>query len=59
MTATAHPPVEHAAFCLPRAGEVEPRMESFAVTRTDSDGKTVGYARTTRCIECGEQRVDG
>ncbi len=57
-TATTH--IEHEKFCLPRPGADEPRIESFTVPRTAQDGVThVGYARVTRCIECGSQSVEG
>lgn len=52
--------IRHADFCLPRPGETEPRIETFRADRTGEDGLTV-VARpvVSRCLECGEQTVDG
>lgn len=52
--------VEHAHYCLPRPGAVEPRMESYSLPRYDADGvKVVGYAHVDRCLECGNRVIDG
>ncbi len=50
----------HEGYCLPRPGYTEPRIETFTVRRTGPDGTTIlGYARVTRCQECGAQTVSG
>ena len=60
MKAATPDQVEHQHFCLPRPGEVEPRMESYTSPRFGADGVTVvGYAQVDRCIECGNRTVDG
>jgi hypothetical protein len=49
--------IQHAAFCLPRVGETEPRIETYRAERTDGNGVVVARPRIERCIECGEQTV--
>lgn len=51
--------VEHEDFCLPRPGELEPRMEAFSVAISDATGATLGHAHVVRCLECASQTVDG
>ncbi len=60
MNVTNADRIEHERFCLPRPGETEPRVESYAVDRYSADGVTVVSRPTlTRCIECGAQVVEG
>ncbi len=56
---TAANVVEHEKFCLPRPGELEPRIEAFSVAVSDAAGAPMGRRDVTRCIECGSQTVDG
>jgi len=60
MTTPAVTAVEHEPFCLPRPGELEPRMESYRLPRYADNGATVvGHAVIQRCVECGAQTVRG
>ncbi len=60
MTTPSVTAVLHEPFCLPRAGEPEPRMESYRLPRYAGDGTTVvSHATVQRCIECGAQVVIG
>lgn len=52
--------IRHEPFCLPRPGNDEPRIETFRTERYGEDGITVIARPTvTRCVECGEQTVEG
>ncbi len=57
MTTTT---LEHAAFCLPRAGEDWPRVETYGIPTYSQDGtRQVGSIRCQRCVECGNASYDG
>ncbi len=56
---TASNVVEHEPFCLPRPGELEPRVEEFSVGVSDASGAPLGSRHVVRCQECGSQAVDG
>ncbi len=58
MTTSTHL-VEHASFCLPRPGELEPRIEAFSVAVSDAAGAPLGRRDVVRCIECASETVDG
>lgn len=51
--------VDHEPFCLPRPGELEPRIEAFSVAVSDAAGAPLGRRDVVRCQECGSETVDG
>lgn len=51
--------VDHASFCMPRPGESGPRIEAYLAERTDERGHVTSRPRVVRCLECGEQVVQG
>lgn len=52
-------PIQHASFCMAQPGEPGPRIESFRGERTDDTGFVTARPLVTRCLECGEQTVEG
>ncbi len=54
---STHP---HMAYCLPRPGLDEPRIERYTQTVYDQDGITpVRSCQIVRCVECGSATYDG
>lgn len=51
--------IQHADFCKPRPELREPRTESYLAERTNEYGIVIARPLVTRCIECGEQTVQG
>ncbi len=52
--------LQHEDFCLPRPGQLAPRIEPYSVPRYSSDGLAVaGSVWCVRCIECGVSSYDG
>jgi hypothetical protein len=45
--------LEHEVFCLPPAGEPEPRVERYVQSREDDEGRPIARVLTTRCQDCG------
>ena len=56
---TTHQRIDHAEFCTPRPGEPGPRLETFRAERSDENGRVIGRPLVSRCIDCGEQTVQG
>lgn len=52
--------LKHEYFCLPRPGNIEPRIEQYRQTVIAEDGITpVRSVLVTRCIECAAASYDG
>lgn len=51
--------IQHATFCTIQPGETAPRIETFRRERTDHAGVIIGRPLIQRCMDCGEQTVDG
>jgi hypothetical protein len=52
-------PITHAPFCMAQPGEPGPRIESFRSERTNDTGHVVARPLVVRCVDCGEQIVQG
>lgn len=51
--------ISHAPFCTVQPGESGPRIESFRAERSDEHGVVVARPRVNRCMDCGEQTIEG
>lgn len=45
--------LRHEVFCLPRPGELAPRIESYVALSDDPKGRSRPTHDVTRCLECG------
>lgn len=58
MTTTTDP-IQHMHWCGPTGDRQEVRIETFRAERTDTNGVVIARPRVSRCLECGEQTVQG
>ena len=54
----AYPPIHHMHWCQPTGTRTVVRIEQDIAYVDDANGRSVPAKRRTRCVECGESRLD-
>lgn len=58
-TKVQYPPIRHIEWCQPTGDRTEIRIEQYLYMADDpKGGRSKPTHRVTRCLECGEERVE-